>query len=84
MANSDYNIIFLNPEVSGSICVMSPTDNCINPNTGNLYTIDEIAKNDVPPGAKYKIVPVGDIPTDRSFRDAWTVDEANLTDGVGL
>ena len=24
-----------------------------------------------------------DVPTDRSFRDAWTVDEADLTDGVG-
>ena len=34
-------------------------------------------------GKKYKIVPVSDISSDRSFRNAWTVDEADLTDGVG-
>ena len=29
---------------------------------------------DVPTGYKYKIVEEEDLPTDRSFRDAWTVD----------
>ena len=83
MANSDSKIVYLNPENEGGICIISPTDNCINPDTGELYTLEEIAKKDVPTGVKYKIVPVGDIPTDRSFRDAWTVSESNLTDGVG-
>ena len=55
----------------------------INPATGNTFTIDEIAKKDVPTGKKYKIISDSDVPTDRSFRDSWTVDEANLTDGVG-
>ena len=31
----------------------------------------------------YKIVDVADIPTDRQWRNEWTVDEADLTDGVG-
>lgn len=31
----------------------------------------------------YKIVDVADIPTDRTERDLWEVDEADLTDGVG-
>jgi len=31
----------------------------------------------------YKIVDVADIPTDRQWRDAWAVSEADLTDGVG-
>jgi hypothetical protein len=31
----------------------------------------------------YKIVDASEIPTDRSDRDAWTVDEADLTDGFG-
>lgn len=31
----------------------------------------------------FKIVNVSDIPTDRSERSAWTVNEADLTDGVG-
>jgi hypothetical protein len=46
-------------------------------------TMEELAKKDVPTGLKYKIVEDSDIPTDRSFRDAWEVDEAELTDGVG-
>ena len=55
----------------------------INPDTGEFFTMEEIAKKDVPTGKKYKIVPVSDISSDRSFRNAWTVDESDLTDGVG-
>jgi len=46
-------------------------------------TMDELAKKDVPTGKKYKIVDVSEIPSDRSFRNAWEIDEALLTDGVG-
>ena len=46
-------------------------------------TIDELAKKDVPTGKKYKIVDTSTISTDRTFRNAWEVDEAQLTDGVG-
>jgi hypothetical protein len=46
-------------------------------------TVEEIAAKDVPTGLPYKIVDVADIPTDRSQRAAWIVDEADLTDGVG-
>ena len=77
MPNSDYRVIYKNPESStGGICIVSPSDNC-------GLTIEEVAKQTVPTGVKYKIVPVTDVSSDRSFRDAWTVDEANLTDGVG-
>ncbi len=31
----------------------------------------------------YKIVDVSEVPSDREFRDAWTIDDAELTDGVG-
>ena len=54
-----------------------------NPDTGKIWTIEEIAAKTVPTGYKYKIVEDSDVPTDRSFRNAWTVDEADLTDGVG-
>jgi hypothetical protein len=37
----------------------------------------------VPAGKPYKIVDAADLPTDRAYRNAWTVDEADLTDGVG-
>jgi len=46
-------------------------------------TIDELAKKDVPTGKKYKIVDTSTISSDRSFRNAWEVDESKLTDGVG-
>lgn len=46
-------------------------------------TIEQIAKKDVLTGSKYKIVNVSEIPSDRTFRNAWEIDEAELTDGVG-
>lgn len=46
-------------------------------------TMEELAQKDVPTGLKYKIVEDSDIPSDRSFRNAWEVDESLLTDGVG-
>jgi len=45
--------------------------------------MEELAQKDVPTGLKYKIVEDSVIPTDRTFRNAWEVDEKNLTDGVG-
>jgi hypothetical protein len=35
------------------------------------HTIEELAAKDVPAGKPFKIVDVADIPTDRTFRDAW-------------
>ena len=46
-------------------------------------TLEELAQKDVPTGLKYKIVEDSDIPSDRSFRNAWEVAESELTDGVG-
>ena len=34
-------------------------------------TIEEIAAKDVPVGTPYSIVDAADIPTDRTFRNAW-------------
>jgi len=50
--------------------------------TGEL-SVTETAKKDVLTGLPYKIVDVSEIPDDRTFRDAWDIDEAELTDGVG-
>ncbi len=68
---------------NGVVAIITPILNEINPNTGECWTIDEIAAKDVPTGKKYKKIEDSDIPADRSFRDAWTVDESDLTDGVG-
>jgi hypothetical protein len=60
----------------GGVAVIIPAPEC-------EHTIEEIAAKDVPSGKAYKIVDAADIPSDRTFRDAWEVDEATLTDGTG-
>ena len=46
-------------------------------------TMEELAQKDVPTGFKYKIVEDSVVKIDRTFRNAWDVDESLLTDGVG-
>jgi len=48
----------------GGVAVIIPTVEC-------GLTIEQIADKDVPTGKPYKIVDVSDIPTDRTFRNAW-------------
>ena len=67
---------------NGVVAIIYPSDS-INPATGNPYTAEEVAVKDVPKGKKYKIVGDSEIPSDWSFRDAWTVSDSNLTDGTG-
>ena len=69
----DQRIIYQND--TGGVAVIIPADCGL--------TIQEIAAKDVPTGKPYKIVDVSEIPTDRQWRNEWTVDEADLTDGVG-
>ena len=69
-------IIYKNQDNSVSIIVPAPE-------ALQSMTIEQIAKKDVPTGYKYKIVDVSEVPSDREFRNAWSIDEAELTDGVG-
>lgn len=69
-------IIYL--QDNGTAAVIIPT-----PEALEQYGIQAIAIKDVPAGKKFAIVDAVDIPSDRSERDAWTVDEADLTDGIG-
>lgn len=69
-------IIFKNED--NSIGIITPTQEAL-----SLYSIETIAKKDVPHNLSYKIVEDDVIPTDREFRNAWTIDDAELTDGVG-
>ena len=62
----------------GGVMILWPTEDCL-----KSYTIEEIAKKDVPEGKPYKIINSNEVPEDITFRDAWTVDEKLLTDGVG-
>ena len=69
----DKRIIYKNTD--GTIGIIIPADCGL--------TVEQIALKDVPTGYKYKIVDVSDISSDRTFRNAWTIDDAELTDGVG-
>jgi hypothetical protein len=68
-------IIYENGE--GGVAILIPTPECL-----LTHTIEEIAAKDVPSGKPYKIISTSDIPSDRTFRDAWeaVIDEP---DGVG-
>jgi hypothetical protein len=50
--------------------------------TIKVVNIDNLAKNTVPYGVPYKIIQNSDIPQDRQFRDAWSLDFSN-PDGFG-
>lgn len=42
-----------------------------------------LAKKVTPTGKKFKIIDRSDLPSDTANRNAWTVDDSELTDGVG-
>jgi hypothetical protein len=49
----------------GGVAVIIPAPEC------NL-TIEEIAAKDVPKGVSYHIVDASEVPSDRTFRGAWS------------
>jgi len=56
------------PNDDGGVSIIIPAPEC-------GLSIEEIAAKDVPSGKSYKIVDVADIPTDRTFRNAWEYTE---------
>jgi hypothetical protein len=55
-------IIYPTPE--GGVAIIIPAPDC-------GLTIEQIAAKDVPAGVPYQIVEATDIPSDRTFRNAW-------------
>jgi hypothetical protein len=55
------------PTDDGGVAIIIPADCGL--------SIEELAAKDVPEGKPYKIVDVSDIPTDRTFRNAWEFTE---------
>ena len=70
--------VILYKQDNGVVAIVRPTAEAI-----DLYGIEAIAQKDVPAGKPYKIIDASEIPADRSQRNAWTVDDADLTDGAG-
>jgi len=56
--------LIIYPNDNGGVVVLTPAPEC-------GLTIEEIAAKDVPVGKPYKIVNGNDIPTNRTFRNAW-------------
>ena len=54
------------PTDEGGVAIVIPA-----PEALETMTIEDIAAKDVPAGKPYKIVDVADVPTDRTFRNAW-------------
>lgn len=70
-------IIFKNKD--NSIGIITPTDEAL-----SFATIEQIAEKDVPHDLPYWIVEDSIIPTDRTFRSAWEIDESfGEPDGFG-
>jgi hypothetical protein len=52
------------PTDEGGVAIIIPALEC-------GLTIEEIAAKDVPAGKEFKIIDAADVPTDRTFRNAW-------------
>jgi hypothetical protein len=64
---------------NGIPAVMTPTPECL-----ETHTIQEIAIKDVPAGKPFKIIDASELAElDEIPQEAWEIDEADLTDGVG-
>ena len=66
MANSDKRFIYTRDD--GGISIVIPSDN-------TSLTLEQIKDKDCPSGKTVYTVDKSAIPTDRSFRDAWTYTE---------
>ena len=54
------------PNDDGGVSIIIPASKAL-----ETMTVEEIAAKDVPAGKPFKIVDVSDIPSDRTFRNAW-------------
>jgi len=62
------NLRIIYPNDDGGVSIIIPALEC-------GLSIEEIAAKDVPAGKPFKIVNVTDIPSDRTFRNAWEYSE---------
>ena len=57
-------IIYDNGE--GGVSIIVPSPHCL--------SLDQLAAS-VPAGRAYQVIDISDVPSDRTFRDAWTYEE---------
>ena len=66
MPNSDYRLVYTDD--NGQVVIVSPVDNC-------GLTLEAIKDKDCPKDKTVYTVNKSVVPTDESFRDAWTYTE---------
>ena len=71
----DKRIIF--PDDNDGIAIVVPSPNWL-VKEGN--SIEKLALMRVPSGKPYKIIDASDVPSDRTFRNAWTADFTEVTE----
>jgi len=65
------NKIITYPQENGVVAIIIPTVEFLETNS-----IEDVAAKDVPKGLPFKIINESEIPTDRTFRDAWEYGES--------
>lgn len=69
--------IIIYKQDTGIVAVIHPAAEAV-----AMHGIAAIAQKDVPAGKSYKIIAASELPN-RAERGQWTVDNIDLTDGVG-
>ena len=54
------------PNDDGGVSILIPAAEYL-----EEHTLEDLIAKDVPAGKPYKIIDASDVPTDRTFRDAW-------------
>lgn len=67
----------------GSISIITPTQEVIDMFSSEREALQKVCEKDVPFGRKFIIIDESILPDSREFRNAWTIDDTELTDGVG-
>lgn len=58
------NLRIIYPTPEGGVAIIVPAVEC-------GLTIEQIAAKDVPAGVPFRIIDVSEVPSDRTFRNAW-------------
>jgi hypothetical protein len=58
------NKIIIYPNSEGGVAIIVPVIDC-------GLTIEQVAQKDVPAGVQFKIIDASELPSDRTFRNAW-------------
>ena len=61
-----YNKRIIYDDGEGGVSILVPSTHC--------PSLDRLSR-DVPAGRQYQIINASDVPTDRTFRNAWTYEE---------